>query len=160
LQALYEVDTVHHDPDVALRWRLKETPLPEASEGFCRDLLYGVLRHQAELDAIIQGIATEWPIEQMAPINRNILRLAAYEIMLDQTAPPKVAINEAVELAKSFGGDSSGRFVNGVLGTLLAQKPDLAAKLPAHVGHNATEEVSPVRLRDQGASRPGGQPEP
>jgi len=100
------------------------------------------------LDAIIQGIATEWPTEQMAPINRNILRLAAYEIMLDQTAPPKVAINEAVELAKIFGGESSSRFVNGVLGTLLAQKADLASKLAAHVDPNATGEVSPVRLRD------------
>lgn len=105
-------------------------PLPAPSEGFARKLVYGVLEHRPALDAIIHRIAAEWPIEQMAPVDRNILRLAAYEIMVDESAPPKVAINEAVELAKSFGSDSSGRFVNGVLGTLLADRSQLLAAFP------------------------------
>jgi len=159
-QTLFEVDTAHHHPDIALHWRLKESPLPETSEGFCRNLVYGVLRHRAGLDAIIQRIASEWPIEQMAPVDRNILRLAGYEIMVDQSAPPKVAINEAVELAKTFGGDSSGRFVNGVLGTLLTQKQALAASLTAETCAEATGDVGGAMMRGQEAARTGGGPEP
>ena len=78
---------------------------------------------------MIQRIAPEWPIEQMAPVDRNILRLAAHELLFGEDVPPKVAINEAVELAKIFGSDSSGRFVNGVLGTLLSQKHQLLASV-------------------------------
>lgn len=130
LQALFEVDTANHDPEVAVRWRLIESPLPSEGERFCRSLVRGVLCQREALDWIIQGIAPEWPIEQMAGVDRNILRLAAYEIIFDESAPPKVAINEAVELAKIFGSDSSSRFVNGVLGTLLSRKHDLEAKLP------------------------------
>jgi len=158
LQALFEVDAVHHHPDTVLRWRLKESPLPQAGEDFCRDLLYGVLRHQAALDAIIQRIAAEWPIEQIAAVDRNILRLSAYEIMLDQSAPPKVAINEAVEIAKIFGGESSSRFVNGVLGTLFAEKSDLAASLSRDAGSEVIGEASVARLSDEPVSQPGGQP--
>ena len=160
MQVLFEVDAVHHHPDTALRWRLKESPLPEASESFCRNLLYGVLRHQAALDAIIQRIASEWPIEQIAAVDRSILRLSAYEIILDQSAPPKVAINEAVELAKIFGGESSSRFVNGVLGTLLAQKSDLATSLATDAAPLATRDTGAASLAQQGASRPGGKPKP
>ncbi|OGO04573.1 MAG: hypothetical protein A2Y73_01755, partial [Chloroflexi bacterium RBG_13_56_8] len=93
LQALFEVDTANHDPEVAIRWRLMESPLPTEGEEFCRSLLYGVLSHTQALDSVIQDIAPEWPIEQMAAVDRNILRLAAYEIMFDKSAPPKVAIN-------------------------------------------------------------------
>ena len=125
LQALFEVDTAHHQPDASIRGRLEESPIPPEGEIFCRELLYGVLEHQLVLDAMIQRFAPEWPIAQMAPVDRNILRLAAYEIVFEKGVPPKVAINEAVELAKTFGGDSSPRFVNGVLGTLLARKQDL-----------------------------------
>lgn len=127
LQALFEVDIAHHDPGASLRGRLEESPLPPEGVAFCEALLHGVLGRLSRLDAIIQRIAPEWPIDQMAPIDRNILRLAAFEILLSQDTPPKVAINEAVELAKLFGSDSSGRFVNGVLGTLLADRANLAA---------------------------------
>jgi len=160
LQALFEVDTAHHDPHTALRWRLAESPLQKAAEGFCRRLLFGVLRQQVGLDAIIQRIAPEWPVEQLSPVDRNILRLAAYEIMLDHSAPPKVAINEAVELAKMFGGDSSSRFVNGVLGTLFAQRSQLAAGFPSDAHPDATPDASPLRAGDEGVSQPGGQPQP
>lgn len=128
-QALFEVDTVRHEPDAALGQRLVEAPLTEEGAAFCRELLYGVLSRRPDLDAAIHEIAPEWPLEQMAPVDRNILRLAAYEILYDDSTPAKVAINEAVELAKTFGSDSSGRFVNGVLGTVLAHKGRLAPAL-------------------------------
>ena len=159
LQALFEVDTVHHDPEIALRWRLKESPLSKATEGFCRELFFGVLRQHVALDAIIHRIAPEWPFEQMAPVDRNILRLAAYEIMLDQSAPPKVAINEAVELAKMFGSDSSSRFVNGVLGTLFAQKAHLTSRLLKVAESKASRDAGAVRGSDRVVSLPGGQAE-
>jgi N utilization substance protein B len=122
LQALYEIDSVQHDAEAVLQHRLNEKSLPQPGEEFARRLLFGVLQHQAELDDIIQQIAPEWPIDQIAVIDRNILRLAVFELVIDRQTPMKVAINEAVELAKLFGSDSSRRFVNGALGTLVAQK--------------------------------------
>jgi len=81
-------------------------------------LVRGVLKEQATIDALIQPIAPDWPIEQIARIDRNILRIGVYELLHQaEVVPPKVAINEAVELAKAFGSDNSSKFVNGVLGT-------------------------------------------
>jgi N utilization substance protein B len=134
LQALFEVDLAHHDPDVSLQERLDSSPLPPSGVSFCQRLLRGVLGNQSALDAVIQRIAPEWPIEQIAPVDCNILRLAAYEILFDEETPPKVAINEAVELAKTFGSESSGRFVNGVLGTLFANKDSLLASVQVSTG--------------------------
>lgn len=87
---------------------------------FPRKLVYGVLEHIEKLDSIISKAAPEWPIDQIAVVDRNILRLGLYELLFGDydAVPPKVAINEAIELAKSFGGESSGKFVNGVLGTV------------------------------------------
>jgi N utilization substance protein B len=118
LQALYEIDSVHHAPTTVLEERLAEKPLPPAGEAFARALLDGVLVHLPQLDDMIHTYAPEWPLEQMAIIDRNILRMAIYEFAINGETPVKVAINEAVELAKLFGSDSSRRFVNGVLGTL------------------------------------------
>jgi N utilization substance protein B len=125
LQALFEIDTVQHDTMVTLRNRLEDTALPDSGVAFATKLLTGTLQLVAVLDGIIQHIAPEWPLEQMAPVDRNILRLAAYELLCVTDTPPKAAINEAVEIAKLFGSDSSSRFVNGVLGTILAQRQDL-----------------------------------
>ena len=122
LQTLFEVDSADHNPDVVLAHRLEEDPLSPRGEAFLRQLVSGVLEHQRDLDRTIAGIATDWPLEQMATVDRNILRLAIYEIMMADETPVKVAINEAVELAKMFGSDSSRRFVNGVLGTLVASR--------------------------------------
>ena len=122
LQALFEVDSTSHDPDVVLTHRLEEHALSAHGEAFLRQLVSGVLEHRPDLDKTIEGIATDWPLEQMAIVDRNILRLAIYEITLGNETPVKVAINEAVELAKLFGSDSSRRFVNGVLGTLVASR--------------------------------------
>lgn len=119
LQALYEIDCTNHAPAVVLEQRLATTRLPKAAADFTRHLVHGVLKHQAVLDHFIHRHAPEWPLEQMAYIDRNILRIAIFEFAVDGHTPVKVAINEAVEVAKAFGSDSAPRFVNGVLGTLV-----------------------------------------
>jgi N utilization substance protein B len=120
LQALYEIDCVQHQPGTVVDARLAENQLGTAGGAFLRWLVSGVIRHQAALDQWIRQFAPEWPVDQLAIIDRNILRMALYEIGAKAgDAPPKVVINEAVELAKTFGSDSSPRFVNGVLGAAL-----------------------------------------
>jgi N utilization substance protein B len=104
-----------------LRQRFEAKSLPLAGSDFARNLVFGVLEHKPYLDELIQRNAPEWPVEQIAIIDRNILRIAIFEIAIDQGTPLKVAINEAVELAKLFGSDSSPRFINGVLGALVSQ---------------------------------------
>lgn len=88
--------------------------------GFAWDLAFGIFDNLKEIDAIISKLAPEWPIEQVTIINRNVLRIGVYELKFGkrEDVPPKVAINESIELAKTFGGQSSGKFINGVLGTL------------------------------------------
>jgi N utilization substance protein B len=98
---------------------------------FIDQLVHGVEEHQAGIDEIVRPIAPEWPIEQIARIDRIILRIGVYELLHELDVPPKVAINEAVELAKAFGGENSSKFVNGVLGTVLRNKEAAATKKPA-----------------------------
>jgi N utilization substance protein B len=120
LQALYEIDSVQHGPEEALKHLQAEAGLSEENIGFARELVEGVVKYKEKLDAQIHRYASAWPIAQIAIIDRNILRLAIFEILLDNKIPVKVAINEAVELAKSFGSDSSSKFINGVLGAVSA----------------------------------------
>ena len=87
-------------------------------KSFIERLVRGVNTKQAELDDVIRPVAPEWPIEQIARMDRIVLRMGVYELMFEKDTPPKVAINEAVELAKAFGGDNSSKFINGVLGTV------------------------------------------
>lgn len=89
---------------------------------FIESLIGGVIKHQKELDEVLQPLAPEWPISQIARMDRVVLRMGAYELLHAEDVPPKVVINEAVELAKAFGGDNSSKFINGVLGSLLRQK--------------------------------------
>lgn len=99
---------------------------PDMKDGeFTLELADGVIKHQAEIDTLIQKYAPQWPLDQITIVDRNILRLGTYELHFSETIPAKVAINEAIELAKTFGGQSSGRFVNGVLG---AMYKDMVAK--------------------------------
>jgi len=126
LQALYEIDCTNHAPAVVLEQRFAVARLPTAAQDFARHLVSGVLEHQTVLDTFIHRHAPEWPLEQMAYIDRNILRVALFEFAIDGQTPVKVAINEAVELAKAFGSDSAPRFVNGVLGTLVERKGAIA----------------------------------
>jgi N utilization substance protein B len=120
LQALYEVDSVGHDITGTLARLLVNGELPEENATFVRELVSGVLQNREEIDQNINNFAPAWPVAQIPVIDRNILRLAIFEILLDNKVPVKVAINEAVELAKTFGSDSSARFVNGVLGSVSA----------------------------------------
>lgn len=126
LEALYEIDCVSHTPGAVLHRRLSDNDLPPADEEFARHLVEGVLEHQVVLDSFIHEHAPEWPLEQMAYIDRNILRMAIFEFAIDGSTPVKVAINEAVELAKEFGSDSAPRFINGVLGSLVLYKDAIA----------------------------------
>jgi transcription antitermination protein NusB len=119
LQTLYEVDIARdHIPEEALLRNAESLRLSEESLDYARELLSGTLARQAAIDEAIAAAAPEWPLAQMARIDKNTLRLAIYEILYNTAVPAKVAINEAVELAKQFGGDASSRFVNGVLGAI------------------------------------------
>ena len=119
LQVLYEVDGNRHDPDRAFGHRLEERSLSRPVQAFARRIIEGVLENRERIDTTISAYAPTWPIGQMAVVDRNILRVAIFEILVGAETPPKVAINEAVELGKVFGSDSSPRFVNGVLGSVM-----------------------------------------
>ena len=118
LQTLYEYDITNHAPTEVLQRHTEERNLHPKVVEYASELVLGVCNHLADIDAHIQSAAREWPLQQMARIDKNILRLAIYEILFDNTVPAKAAINEAVELAKIFGSETSSRFVNGVLGTI------------------------------------------
>jgi len=118
LQALYEIDSVAHEAGSVIENLLGETALPEDYAEFARELVSGVLEHKTEIDRSIHKYAPAWPVDQISVIDRNILRLAIFEILYNNKVPVKVAVSEAVELAKSFGSETSAKFVNGVLGSV------------------------------------------
>jgi N utilization substance protein B len=118
LQVLYELDQTQHAPFAVLQERFASEALDESLQKFCHDIISGVHPIASDLDKLIAEHAPEWPMEQVAIIDRNILRIALWEFGIANCTPIKVAINEAVELAKLFGSDSTPRFVNGVLGSL------------------------------------------
>jgi N utilization substance protein B len=121
LQALFEVDSVGHDVGGVVSQRVAEASLSEDGAVFVWELVEGVLTNKDRIDSMIQTYAPAWPVAQLAIIDRNILRLAIFEILFNNKVPTKAAINEAVELAKTFGSDNSPKFINGVLGTVSAQ---------------------------------------
>ncbi len=120
LKVLYEVDSVGHDMDETLTRFLAEEELAEENAAYARELVNGVVQNREKIDHKIKSFAPAWPVEQIPVVDRNILRLAIFEILFDNKVPVKVAINEAVELAKTFGSDNSSKFVNGVLGSVSA----------------------------------------
>lgn len=118
-QTLFEVDTAGRDPAQTLRRQIDDAHLSEEAADFTAHLVEGVQQHRAAIDDVIRERAPAFPLSEMPPVDRNILRLAVYEVLFDnQPAPLRTAINEAVELAKGYGSESSGRFVNGVLGAV------------------------------------------
>src|SRR4030043_683871 len=119
LQALYELDCSAHKPKDVLARLLEEKALPDEAADFAESLVNGILQNKENIDDVIRRFAPAFPVNQIAPIDRNILRLAIFEILFDNRVPMKAAINEAVELAKNFGGDTSQKFVNGVLGSVV-----------------------------------------
>ena len=131
LQVLYEVDMTNHPPAEVFRARLEETPLPDDLSEFTRQIIFGVTPLTHELDELIAKYASEWPLDQIAAIDRNILRMAFWEFAVNRETPVKVAINEAVELAKQFGSDSAPRFVNGVLGSLAEHHNEIRQRVTA-----------------------------
>ena len=121
MQTLYEVDTTGHDAEETLERNAVGLRLSSEALTFAQELVRGTLARLDEIDARIASAASDWPLAQMARIDKSILRLAIYEILYNNSVPAKAAINEAVELAKTFGSDASSRFVNGVLGAIYQQ---------------------------------------
>jgi N utilization substance protein B len=126
MQSLYEWDFNERTKPLLgiTEFNVKQFAPGLEDPAFIFDLIKGVETNLPEIDQIIGKTAPEWPLEQITIIDRNILRLGIYELMFAKEVPPKVAINEAVELGKAFGGESSGKFINGVLGTLYKQLPE------------------------------------
>lgn len=128
LQTLYEQDfrrscgDKSFDLEEVLQRNIGRYQEMVEDQAFIEKLVRGVAKKETELDAILQPVAPEWPIDQIARMDRVVLRIGLYELLYATDVPPKVVINEAVELAKAFGGDNSSRFVNGVLGTVLRQR--------------------------------------
>ena len=129
LQALYERDTSNHDVLATLERIAAEERLPADAVAFARGLIEGVLAQQDEIDRVIAKAAPAWPVDQLAAIDRNVLRLAITEMLGDNGTPVRAVINEAVELAKSFGSDNSAKFINGVLGSIERQRKELQTEL-------------------------------
>lgn len=124
LQMLFEVDCTEHDFRETLDRTLKGSSLPEETAAFARELASNVIENKQSIDNIIRRFALAWPFEQIAIVDRNILRIGVYEILSGET-PAKVAINEAIELAKAFGSNSSSKFINGVLGSVYTKTSSL-----------------------------------
>ena len=137
LQVLYEMDCSGHALVDTFEHQRAATALTERQAAFALRLVEGAWGQRAWLDQVIHRHAPEWPLSQMAYIDRNVLRISIWEFALSSETPLKVAINEAVELAKRFGSDSSSRFVNGVLGALAAKENDVRQMLAAKVRKEA-----------------------
>lgn len=119
LQALYALDFATLSIEPLLTEIIEDASLPEPAEEFAWSLATGIASQRMYIDDVIGQLAPEWPLQQISAVDRNVLRIAVYELLFSPEIPPKVAINEAVEVAKLFGSESSPRFVNGVLGSLV-----------------------------------------
>jgi len=143
MQSLYEWDFRKRDKE-GLKKIIKrniKALAPDAEDiDFIYNLMEGVLKYQPKIDKIIEKAAPEWPLEQITIVDRNVLRIGLYELLFGdrKEVPPKVAINEAIELAKTFGGESSGKFINGVLGTIYRE-----------IGEPGKEEGKPRKERER-----------
>jgi N utilization substance protein B len=122
LQSLYASDVRGNFAESSLEWLAEDEQLPERAMSFAQELVEGVLAISPALDQVIQQFAPAWPVAQLAPVDRNILRIALLELLHNPDTPDKTAINEAVELAKVFGSDNSSKFVNGVLGSVIGNR--------------------------------------
>lgn len=138
LQVLYELDATTHEVPTVLARRVEEDQTPAGAAAYVRQLVEGVRAHQEEIDRRIAAAAPVWPLDQMARVDKCILRLALYEMLYRDDLPSKVAINEAVELAKLFGHDTSPKFVNGVLGTVERSRRGLAKASAGEAESTAT----------------------
>ena len=137
LQVLYEIDVTGHGLDETLARTFEAQPAPPPIREHVEQLVRGVLPRRDEIDPVIADAAPAFPVARLPAIDRNVLRLAIYELLHEPGVPPKAAINEAVELAKRFGGENSGRFVNGVLGTVV-ERPGKRQEDPVAAGNGGT----------------------
>jgi len=152
VQTLYQWDFNDQKEDIDnILEHNKDEFAPEFDDGgFIKQLIDGVLKNRPEIDGFITKFAPEWPLDQITTVDRNILRIGTYELKFDQSIPAKVAINEAIELAKTFGGESSGKFVNGVLGAIykemgektVDQRPDDKIKAAETTEENKPDQES------------------
>jgi len=124
LQMLYQIDITEDKPDKVLNnfWQGQEAPPAQQVRDFSAEIVKGVIHNLAAIDSRISEYATNWQLKRMAVVDRNILRLSCYELLFREDIPPKVSINEAVELAKKYSGQEAGKFVNGVLDRIKAEK--------------------------------------
>ena len=120
LKVLFQLEGTGDDPEEVLRYHASESGASDDITNFARQLVRGVLENRERLDAILTEASEHWKLDQMAKVDRVILRIAIYEIAIDRKVPTKAAINESIELAKTFSGDDAGRFVNGILGRVAA----------------------------------------
>lgn len=139
LQVLYEVDCAHHPIVTAMTARLQEEPVSRKAEKYVHRLVQGVTENLATLDTFIQRFASEWPLDQVAIIDRNILRMAVFELAVQTTTSVSVIIAEAIDLANLFGAEGSTRFVNGVLGAMVANDESLVRQLLAGGDNDALQ---------------------
>ncbi len=133
LQILYEVDLCGHQPGKILVDRFEEQTIDDSLKDFVSQIVSGVTDYKETLDEFISDFAPDWPLDQVAVIDRNLLRIALWEIAVYKKTPVKVAINEAVELAKLYGADGSPRFINGVLGGFIDNLNEI--KISMEIGH-------------------------
>ena len=140
LQALYEYDLSGHAPGQILQDRLEEETLSSVLVQFASDIVTGIIPIVSEIDDLISQHAPEWPLDQVAVIDRNIIRIALWEFAIANCTPVKVAINEAIELAKLFGSESTPRFVNGVLGSLATRQNEIRQRFHSPVAKNNSTE--------------------
>ncbi len=120
LRVLFQLETSTDDPDEVLQYHAAESAATPEVAAFASDLVRGVLANREKLDVVLAEASEHWKVKQMAKVDRTILRIAVYELTIDKHVPPKAAINESIELAKTFSGDEAGRFVNGILGRVAA----------------------------------------
>lgn len=132
LQALFQVDVGKADPEYAVNYLALDSGAKKEDIDFARELVLGTMVNLQEIDRIIALYSKDWQLERMARVDRNIMRLSVYEIMYRDDIPPGVSVNEAVELAKVFGGEDSGKFINGILGRVVT--------LPATAGEKEDRE--------------------
>ena len=123
LKVLFQLEGSDDDVDEVLRYHAAEGGAPPDVAAFAGELVRGVIANREKLDHILSEASENWKLEQMAKVDRVILRIAVYEIAVDRHVPTKAAINESIELAKTFSGDEAGRFVNGILGRVAATAP-------------------------------------
>ena len=147
LQTLYEVEFREQSGDKTvdlsevLARNISRYQKAVDDKSFIERLVNGVTKEEAKLDDVLRPVAPEWPIEQIARMVRVVLRIGLYELLYEKDVPPKVVINESVELAKSFGGDNSSKFINGVLGTVLREHEGKSKKKN---GTKASKKGKPV----------------